>query len=190
MAARRGAALSVPVGVGASGCCLRSRCSNPVPKLATARACCAGGEGATAREVLRHKSVEKVVMVDIDQVGRRAVTAQRALGHSAERRPAAHLCPAPTCLERCCRWCVTFATPTLTPTRLPSSLPSWSWCTMTRARSWRPTPASLTSSSGTWQTRWRTGRATSCTRRCVTGAPLCPTHTAVPCRPSPLILSS
>jgi len=28
----------------------------------------AGGEGATAREVLRHKSVEKVVMVDIDQV--------------------------------------------------------------------------------------------------------------------------
>eukprot|EP00879_Flechtneria_rotunda_P031647 GHRR01034594.1.p1 GENE.GHRR01034594.1~~GHRR01034594.1.p1 ORF type:complete len:119 (+),score=27.88 GHRR01034594.1:137-493(+) len=29
---------------------------------------CGGGEGATAREVLRHKSVEKVVMVDIDQV--------------------------------------------------------------------------------------------------------------------------
>lgn len=29
---------------------------------------CAGGEGATAREVLRHKSVEKVVMVDIDKV--------------------------------------------------------------------------------------------------------------------------
>ena len=28
----------------------------------------AGGEGATAREVLRHKSVEKVVMVDIDKV--------------------------------------------------------------------------------------------------------------------------
>lgn len=28
-----------------------------------------GGEGATAREVLRHKSVEKVVMVDIDKVG-------------------------------------------------------------------------------------------------------------------------
>jgi spermidine synthase len=27
-----------------------------------------GGEGATAREVLRHKSVEKVVMVDIDKV--------------------------------------------------------------------------------------------------------------------------
>ncbi|KXZ57047.1 SPS1 protein [Gonium pectorale] len=27
-----------------------------------------GGEGATAREVLRHASVEKVVMVDIDQV--------------------------------------------------------------------------------------------------------------------------
>lgn len=27
-----------------------------------------GGEGATAREVLRHKSVEKVVMVDIDEV--------------------------------------------------------------------------------------------------------------------------
>lgn len=27
-----------------------------------------GGEGATAREVLRHKSVQKVVMVDIDQV--------------------------------------------------------------------------------------------------------------------------
>ena len=26
-----------------------------------------GGEGATIREVLRHKSVEKVVMVDIDQ---------------------------------------------------------------------------------------------------------------------------
>ena len=30
--------------------------------------CDTGGEGATAREVLRHKSVEKVVMVDIDQV--------------------------------------------------------------------------------------------------------------------------
>eukprot|EP00878_Enallax_costatus_P009116 GHUV01009530.1.p1 GENE.GHUV01009530.1~~GHUV01009530.1.p1 ORF type:complete len:323 (+),score=71.46 GHUV01009530.1:172-1140(+) len=29
---------------------------------------CGGGEGATAREVLRHKSVEKVVMVDIDKV--------------------------------------------------------------------------------------------------------------------------
>lgn len=28
----------------------------------------AGGEGATAREVLRHQSVEKVVMVDIDKV--------------------------------------------------------------------------------------------------------------------------
>jgi hypothetical protein len=28
-----------------------------------------GGEGATAREVLRHKSVEKLVMVDIDKVG-------------------------------------------------------------------------------------------------------------------------
>ncbi len=27
-----------------------------------------GGEGATAREALRHKSVEKVVMVDIDKV--------------------------------------------------------------------------------------------------------------------------
>eukprot|EP00884_Botryococcus_braunii_P018476 jgi/Botrbrau1/5311/Bobra.0391s0023.1 len=29
---------------------------------------CGGGEGATAREVLRHRSVEKVVMCDIDQV--------------------------------------------------------------------------------------------------------------------------
>lgn len=28
----------------------------------------AGGEGATAREVLRHKSVQEVVMVDIDKV--------------------------------------------------------------------------------------------------------------------------
>lgn len=28
----------------------------------------AGGEGATAREVLRHKSVEEVIMVDIDKV--------------------------------------------------------------------------------------------------------------------------
>lgn len=28
----------------------------------------AGGEGATAREVLRHKSVERVLMVDIDKV--------------------------------------------------------------------------------------------------------------------------
>ncbi len=27
-----------------------------------------GGEGATAREVLRHKTVEQVVMVDIDKV--------------------------------------------------------------------------------------------------------------------------
>ena len=26
-----------------------------------------GGEGATAREALKHRSVEKVVMVDIDQ---------------------------------------------------------------------------------------------------------------------------
>ena len=31
--------------------------------------CSAGGEGATAREVLRHKSVKEVVMVDIDKVG-------------------------------------------------------------------------------------------------------------------------
>eukprot|EP00873_Tetraselmis_striata_P026404 jgi/Tetstr1/446668/TSEL_034189.t1 len=29
---------------------------------------CGGGEGSTAREVLRHKSVEKCVMVDIDKV--------------------------------------------------------------------------------------------------------------------------
>lgn len=36
----------------------------------------AGGEGATAREVLRHKSVEKVVMVDIDQVGGQLVESQ------------------------------------------------------------------------------------------------------------------
>lgn len=28
----------------------------------------AAGEGATAREALRHRSVEKVVMVDIDKV--------------------------------------------------------------------------------------------------------------------------
>lgn len=28
-----------------------------------------GGEGATAREALKHRSVEKVVMVDIDQAG-------------------------------------------------------------------------------------------------------------------------
>lgn len=27
-----------------------------------------GGEGSTAREALRHKSIEKVVMCDIDQV--------------------------------------------------------------------------------------------------------------------------
>ena len=27
----------------------------------------AGGEGATAREVLRHQSVEEVIMVDIDK---------------------------------------------------------------------------------------------------------------------------
>ena len=32
----------------------------------------AGGEGATVREVLRHKSVEKVIMCDIDQVGGQA----------------------------------------------------------------------------------------------------------------------
>lgn len=30
--------------------------------------CDVGGEGATAREALRHRSVEKVVMVDIDEV--------------------------------------------------------------------------------------------------------------------------
>ena len=30
-------------------------------------AMCLGGEGATAREVLRHKSVEEVIMVDIDK---------------------------------------------------------------------------------------------------------------------------
>lgn len=27
-----------------------------------------GGEGSTARELLRHKTIEKVVMCDIDQV--------------------------------------------------------------------------------------------------------------------------
>jgi hypothetical protein len=29
----------------------------------------AGGEGATAREVLRHRSIEKLIMCDIDKVG-------------------------------------------------------------------------------------------------------------------------
>ena len=51
-----------------------------------------GGEGSTAREVLRHKSVEKCMMVDIDGTGayfvRRARTGLRAPccshgGHSA-----------------------------------------------------------------------------------------------------------
>eukprot|EP00913_Durusdinium_trenchii_P000032 g28.t1 len=37
--------------------------AHPNPKRATR---CGGGEGSTAREVLRHKSVEKCVMVDID----------------------------------------------------------------------------------------------------------------------------
>lgn len=27
-----------------------------------------GGEGSTAREILRHKTVEKVIMCDIDEV--------------------------------------------------------------------------------------------------------------------------
>lgn len=31
----------------------------------------AGGEGATVREILRHKSVEQVVMVDIDKVDKK-----------------------------------------------------------------------------------------------------------------------
>jgi thermospermine synthase len=31
------------------------------------RVVCAGGEGSTAREVLKHKTVEKCVMVDIDE---------------------------------------------------------------------------------------------------------------------------
>jgi spermidine synthase len=30
-----------------------------------------GGEGSTARELLRHKTVEKVVMCDIDEVNPR-----------------------------------------------------------------------------------------------------------------------
>ena len=41
----------------------------------------AGGEGATVREILRHKTVERVVMVDIDKVGgrrRRCGTAHQA----------------------------------------------------------------------------------------------------------------
>lgn len=33
-----------------------------------------GGEGATAREILRHKTIERVVMVDIDKVGRLSAT--------------------------------------------------------------------------------------------------------------------
>ncbi|KAL6055094.1 PABS domain-containing protein [Balamuthia mandrillaris] len=39
-------------------------CSHPNPKTVFIGG---GGEGATAREVLRHKTVEKCVMVDIDQ---------------------------------------------------------------------------------------------------------------------------
>lgn len=45
-----------------------------------------GGEGATAREVLRHKSVEKVVMVDIDKVG------FSWIGKAVQGCYAAHLC--------------------------------------------------------------------------------------------------
>ena len=41
----------------------------------------AGGEGATAREVLRHKSVERCVMVDIDQA--RPTRPSRAAGSLA-----------------------------------------------------------------------------------------------------------
>ena len=33
-----------------------------------------GGEGATAREVLRHKSVEEVIMVDIDKARQEGMT--------------------------------------------------------------------------------------------------------------------
>jgi hypothetical protein len=73
--------------------------------LATCRVVFAGGEGATAREVLRHKSVEKVVMVDIDKVcdsgthscsscgtlwaaNRAMLAGQRALGGSYSSRQA------------------------------------------------------------------------------------------------------
>jgi hypothetical protein len=48
----------------------------------------AGGEGATAREVLRHKGVEKVVMVDIDKVRRARVAAAPA---AAGRQPLCHV---------------------------------------------------------------------------------------------------
>ncbi len=41
---------------------------------------CAGGEGSTAREVLRHKTVERVVMVDIDKASTLAARAAHALG--------------------------------------------------------------------------------------------------------------
>ena len=43
-----------------------------------------GGEGATAREALKHRSVEKIVMVDIDQVGLQHPSAAR-LHHSVEK---------------------------------------------------------------------------------------------------------
>jgi len=49
----------------------------------------AGGEGATAREVLRHKSVERCVMVDIDQVSPHPdVDRQTADSRSSETQPA------------------------------------------------------------------------------------------------------
>jgi spermidine synthase len=48
-----------------------------------------GGEGATAREVLRHTTVEKVVMVDIDKVRllcvRACVCALKQLPHCSSR---------------------------------------------------------------------------------------------------------
>jgi predicted membrane-bound spermidine synthase len=49
-------------------CQVVAAASEPSTVGMTPAAACTGGEGATAREVLRHKSVEKVVMVDIDKV--------------------------------------------------------------------------------------------------------------------------
>ena len=45
-----------------------------------------GGEGATAREALKHRSVEKVVMVDIDQVRIQPCCSARL--HQPLRQPA------------------------------------------------------------------------------------------------------
>lgn len=68
-----------------------------------------GGEGATAREALKHRSVEKVVMVDIDQVRLRPAcgsTPSVKIDTQQAVMRGARICQRPcNAVKDCLAWC-------------------------------------------------------------------------------------